>query len=91
MSRGEILGDEARLQTNSRKRQTIRSDGTREFYTVAQIARLLQVTEMTIYKIVKRGDLPCYAIGRVKRFRLGDLEQFLEDSRFPIPVEPHST
>jgi len=54
-----------------------------EFYTVAQLARLLQLTEMTIYRMVHRGELPCYSIGRVKRFRHGDVEAFLRRCRVP--------
>ncbi len=50
-----------------------------EFYTVSQLARLLQLTEMTIYRMVHRGELPCYSIGRVKRFRHNDIEAFLKE------------
>jgi excisionase family DNA binding protein len=55
----------------------------REFYTVGQLAELLQLTEMTIYRMVNRGDLPCYEIGRVKRFRHRDVEDFLDACRVP--------
>jgi excisionase family DNA binding protein len=54
-----------------------------EFYTVSQLARLLQLTEMTIYRMVHRGELPCYSIGRVKRFRQNDVEAFLRRCRVP--------
>jgi excisionase family DNA binding protein len=55
----------------------------REFYTVNQLAELLQLTEMTIYRMINRGELPCYAIGRVKRFRHRDVEEFLDSCRVP--------
>jgi excisionase family DNA binding protein len=54
-----------------------------EFYTVGQLAELLQLTPMTIYRMVRRGKLACHAIGRIKRFRRGDVEAFLESSRRP--------
>jgi putative molybdopterin biosynthesis protein len=54
-----------------------------EFYTVGQLAELLQLTPMTIYRMVRRGELACHAIGRIKRFRRGDVETFLENSRQP--------
>lgn len=57
-----------------------------EFYTVGQLADLLQLTPMTIYRMVRRGELACHAIGRIKRFRRGDVETFLENSR--QPAEP---
>ena len=53
----------------------------REFYTVGQLADLLQLTEMTIYRMVNRGTLPCYVIGRTKRFRRSDVDEFLESCR----------
>ena len=57
--------------------------GTREFYTVAQLADVLQVNEMTIYRMVKTGDLPCHLIGRIMRFRQDDIEDFLKHHRVP--------
>jgi excisionase family DNA binding protein len=54
-----------------------------EFYTVGQLAEMLQLTPMTIYRMVRRGELACHAIGRIKRFRRGDVEMFLENSRQP--------
>jgi excisionase family DNA binding protein len=68
-------------------------DEIREFYTVRQLADLLQLTEMTIYRMVNRRELPCYAIGRVKRFRHRDVEEFLDACRVPAaktgsPSEP---
>ena len=56
-----------------------------EFFTVGQLADLLQLTQMTIYRMVNRGELPCYSIGRVKRFRRNDIEEFLESCRMPAP------
>jgi excisionase family DNA binding protein len=54
---------------------------TPEFYTVKQLAELLQVTDMTIYRMVRRGELPCHSIGRAKRFRRTDVEAFLQRCR----------
>ena len=63
------------------KRQDEKSQ--REFYTVSQLADLLQLTEMTIYRMIHRGELPCYVIGRNKRFRASDLDTFLAACRQP--------
>ena len=56
----------------------------REFYTVSQLAELLQLNEMTIYRMVNRGTLPCYVIGRTKRFRRSDVDEFLESCRSKV-------
>jgi len=64
-------------------RSRLNEDSQPEFYTVGQLAELLQLTPMTIYRMVRRGELACHAIGRIKRFRRGDVEIFLENSRQP--------
>jgi excisionase family DNA binding protein len=77
-------------RTRAQQRDSARADQVREFYTVSQLADLLQLTEMTIYRMVNRAELPCYAIGRVKRFRHRDIEEFLDSCRIPAakPAAP---
>jgi excisionase family DNA binding protein len=53
----------------------------KEFYTVRELAELLDVNQQTIYRLVRRGELPCHAIGRAKRFRKTDVEAFLARCR----------
>jgi excisionase family DNA binding protein len=65
-------------------RSRLRNDAQPEFYTVGQLAELLQLTPMTIYRMVSRGELACHAIGRIKRFRRGDVEAFLQKARRPV-------
>ena len=65
------------------EKELVRTNGIAPFYTVSQLADLLQLTEMTIYRLVNRGALPCYVIGRAKRFRRDDIDKFLEDCRVP--------
>jgi excisionase family DNA binding protein len=69
------------------QRSRINDDLQPEFYTVGQLADLLQLTPMTIYRMVRRGELACHAIGRIKRFRRGDVETFLENSRQPAEAD----
>ena len=49
----------------------------KEFYTANELAALLAVSRKTIDRIVRRDDLPCYRIGRARRFRRSDIEAFL--------------
>ena len=65
------------------QRSRSKDDAEPEFYTVGQLAELLQLTPMTIYRMVRRGELACHAIGRIKRFRRGDVEAFLQKARRP--------
>jgi excisionase family DNA binding protein len=60
------------------------------FLTAKQLAGLLQITEMTIYRLARRGELPYHSIGRVKRFRRSDVEQFLNRCRVdPSEIQGH--
>lgn len=75
-----------------RRKDTDGKDGRgaaeREFYTVVQLAELLQLNEMTIYRMVKTGQLPYHLIGRVMRFRRHDVEDFLKQHR--VPARKHN-
>jgi excisionase family DNA binding protein len=61
--------------------QRERNERPREFYTVSQLAELLQLNEMTIYRMVNRGALACYVIGRSKRFKRSEIDEFLGSCR----------
>ncbi len=50
----------------------------KEFFSVKELARMLGVNPMTVYRMVNRGQIVCHQIGRAKRFRRSDIEDFLE-------------
>lgn len=50
------------------------------FITVAEIARLLGVPRSFIYERTARGDIPCYRVGRLLRFRVSEVERWLTES-----------
>lgn len=37
------------------------------FYTVSEVARLLRVSKMTVYRLCDTGQLDCKKVGRSKR------------------------
>jgi excisionase family DNA binding protein len=45
--------------------------------TVAEVAEALRVSSMTIYRLIKAGDLPALRVGKNYRIRLQDLEAYL--------------
>ena len=53
--------------------------------TVKEVAAFLNVAEVTVRRMTARGDLPCYRVGNrhERRFRLRDLEAYLERRREP--------
>ncbi len=68
-----------------------REEAAPEFYTVAQLARRLQFTKMTIHRMVSRGELPCYLFGRVKRFHHRDVDAFLQRCRMLAADTPETS
>lgn len=60
---------------------TTMQQAEKEFLTVNELAAWLDLTEMTIYRLVKRGILPCHQIGRTKRFRRSEIETYLTQVR----------
>lgn len=51
------------------------------FLTVQEVAGLLRVSPMTVYRLIKSADLPAVRVGRSFRVRDSDVDQYLE-SRF---------
>jgi excisionase family DNA binding protein len=49
------------------------------FMTVGEVASVLRVSTMTVYRLINSGDLPAVRIGRSLRLRSEDLDQYLAD------------
>lgn len=45
--------------------------------TVAEVASLLRVSTMTVYRLIKAGSLPSIRIGKSYRVREDDVDQYL--------------
>lgn len=48
-----------------------------EVLTLDQVAKLLRLHRSTVYRMVKRGEIPAVKIGRVWRFSKGALDTWL--------------
>ncbi|MCY9694186.1 helix-turn-helix domain-containing protein [Paenibacillus alginolyticus] len=49
-----------------------------EIMTIEQVAKYLQISEVSTYKLVNAGRIPAFKIGRHWRIRKIDLEEALE-------------
>jgi excisionase family DNA binding protein len=49
------------------------------FATVSEVARRLRVSNMTVYRLVKAGQLPAVRVGRGYRIREEDVLSYLEN------------
>jgi excisionase family DNA binding protein len=47
--------------------------------TVAEVAATIRVSNMTVYRLIKNGDLPALRVGKNYRIRESDVDVFLSD------------
>lgn len=50
------------------------------FFTREQVAQILQVNPMTVYRMIQRGQLKAYKVGTDLRISEEDFNQFLKQS-----------
>jgi len=51
---------------------------TDRLLTAGEVADQLRVSTMTIYRLIRRGELPAVRVGRNYRVRASDLDTYLE-------------
>jgi excisionase family DNA binding protein len=47
------------------------------FLTVGEVARVLRISTMTVYRLINAGQLPAVRIGRSFRLRQEDLDRYV--------------
>lgn len=59
-----------------------------DLLTAGEVAKILNVAKVTVYKWAQSGILPCYKLNshdkrkkHVIRFKMGDIATFIEQSR----------
>ncbi|HET7350604.1 MAG TPA: helix-turn-helix domain-containing protein [Marmoricola sp.] len=53
-----------------------------KFLTVAEVASVMRVSKMTVYRLVHNGDLPAVRVGRSFRVSEDDVNEYLKNSFF---------
>ncbi len=56
------------------------SDVPNRFMTVSEVADLMRVSTMTVYRLIKSGDLPAVRVGKSYRIRERDIDTYLNAS-----------
>ena len=51
---------------------------TKEVLTLREVSEYLRVSRVTIYRLIKRKDLPAFCVGRSWRFKIEDLHSWIE-------------
>lgn len=52
-----------------------------KFYTIEEIAELLRVSYLTVFRWIQANKLSAYKIGKRYRIEISDLNKFLESSK----------
>ena len=47
--------------------------------TVGEVAGTMRVSNMTVYRLIKRGDLAAIRVGKNYRIRESDVDRYLSD------------
>jgi excisionase family DNA binding protein len=58
--------------------------GIARLLTVGEVASVMRVSRMTVYRLIRRGQLRAIRVGRNYRVREEDLKAYLESSAVPI-------
>lgn len=53
-----------------------------KFLTVAEVASVMRVSKMTVYRLVHGGELPAVRVGRSFRVSENDVNEYLKNSFF---------
>jgi excisionase family DNA binding protein len=69
------------MTTTKEMRTAVRAGETARapFLTVGEVAAILRVSNMTVYRLIKMGDLPAVRVGRSFRVREDDIDRYLAE------------
>ncbi|MGH2709241.1 MAG: helix-turn-helix domain-containing protein [Actinomycetota bacterium] len=48
-------------------------------FTVSEVASRMRVSNMTVYRLIKSGQLAAIRVGKNYRIRASDIDRYLED------------
>jgi putative molybdopterin biosynthesis protein len=58
-------------------------------YTIEEVSQLLKVSKLTLYDLVKKGELPVFRVGRQMRIDAKDLDIYIDHRKtHPNPAPP---
>lgn len=53
-----------------------------QYYTIKEVAEILKVAYLTVYRWVKDGKIEAYQLGKEYRIKKDDLDKFMESSKY---------
>ena len=58
-----------------------------KFLTVAEVAEIMRVSKMTVYRLVHSGELPAVRVGRSSRVNETAVNEYLESSVYDVGTD----
>lgn len=56
-----------------------KTESDSKFVTVAEVAEMLRVSNMTVYRLIQAGQIGSVRVGRSYRIREADVDRYLAD------------
>jgi excisionase family DNA binding protein len=66
------------------KKEDLSTVGQVQFRTVAEVATLMRVSKMTVYRLVHSGELPAVRVGKSFRVPEKAVHDYLEGAYFDV-------
>ncbi|HWD01112.1 MAG TPA: helix-turn-helix domain-containing protein [Amycolatopsis sp.] len=66
------------------KKEDLPSVGQVQFLTVAEVATLMRVSKMTVYRLVHSGELPAVRVGKSFRVPEKAVHEYLRGAYFDV-------
>ena len=66
------------------KKEDLPTVGQVQFLTVAEVAALMRVSKMTVYRLVHSGELPAVRVGKSFRVPEKAVHDYLEGAYFDV-------
>jgi excisionase family DNA binding protein len=66
------------------KKEDLSTVGQVQFLTVAEVATLMRVSKMTVYRLVHSGELPAVRVGKSFRVPEKAVHDYLEGAYFDV-------
>jgi excisionase family DNA binding protein len=66
------------------KKEDLPSVGQVQFLTVAEVATLMRVSKMTVYRLVHSGELPAVRVGKSFRVPETAVHEYLQGAYFDV-------
>ncbi len=66
------------------KKEELPAVGQVQFLTVAEVATLMRVSKMTVYRLVHSGELPAVRVGKSFRVPEKAVHEYLQGAYFDV-------